>query len=149
MKIFYFAYGSNMSSSHLVQRISSTTAIGRAALSDWCVTFNKKSKDGSGKANLLYKPGFVTWGSLYEMSFDEITKLDKIEKCYNRITIKVIKDNGELVEAETYISDYLIERPIAFDSYKQMLISGAIEHHLPPEYIHYLQQLPSKPEKAS
>jgi cation transport regulator ChaC len=148
MTIFYFAYGSNMLSSRLVKRVPSAKTIGRAALYDWCVTVNKKSKDGSGKANLSYRPGFVTWGALYEISIDDISKLDKVERGYSRTTVKVKRDNGEIAEAETFISGSLIDNPVAFDSYKELLISGAIEHNLPKDYVQYLQQLPSKPEKV-
>ncbi len=148
MTILYFAYGSNMLSSRITKRVPSAKAVGRAALYDWCIAFSKKSKDGSGKANLFQKTGFITWGILYEISIDEINKLDKVEKGYTRKTVNVKKDNGEITEAETYISDNLIDNPVAYDSYKQMLISGAIEHNLPAEYVLYLQQLPSRPEKA-
>ncbi|MDX2272225.1 MAG: gamma-glutamylcyclotransferase family protein [Cyanobacteriota bacterium] len=148
MTILYFAYGSNMMSSRLAQRTIAAKVIGRAVLYDWGVKFSKKSRDGSGKANLFYKPGLVTWGSLYEIGIDEISKLDRIEKGYARTRVKVTKDNGEIAEAETYISDSLVDNPVAFDSYKQMVILGAIEHGLPTEYIQYLQQLPSIPEKV-
>src|SRR5208337_275145 len=121
--VFYFAYGSNMLSSRLTSRVASAKTIGRAVLNNWAVIFNKKSKDGSGKANLFYSPGFITWGGLYEINVDDISKLDKIEKGYTRITVKVKKDDGEIVETETYISDILIDNPVAFDSYKNMLIS--------------------------
>ena len=148
MTILYFAYGSNMLSSRLKKRVASAKAIGSAALYDWCVAFSKKSKDGSGKANLFQKTGFITWGCLYEINVNEISKLDKIEKGYTRMTVKVRKNDGEITEAETYVSDILIETPVALDVYKKILVSGAIEHNLPKEYIQYLQQLPSRPEKA-
>jgi len=148
MTILYFAYGSNMLTSRITKRIPSAKAVGRAALYNLCVLFNKKSKDGSGKANLFPKTGFVTWGSLYEICADEINELDKIEKGYIRKTVNVKKDNGEIIEAETYFSENITEKPVAFDSYKQMVISGAIEQNLPSEYVLYLQQLPSRPEKA-
>jgi cation transport regulator ChaC len=146
MTILYFAYGSNMLSSRIKKRVASAKAIGRAALYDWCVTFSKKSKDGSGKANLFQKTGFITWGCLYEIDVNEISKLDKAEKGYVRTKMIVMKDDKKTAEAETYISDNLTDNPIAFDSYKQMLTSGAVEHNLPIEYILYLQQLPSRPD---
>lgn len=148
MTVLYFAYGSNMLSSRIMRRVSSAKVVERAALYDWCVIFSKKSRDGSGKANLSRKSDFVTWGVLYEINMDEISKLDNIEKGYARTTVSVQKNSGELVKTETYISDDLIDDPVAFDSYKQLLISGAIEHNLPAEYVLYLQQLPSRPEKA-
>jgi hypothetical protein len=130
------------------KRVPSAKIVGRATLLDWMVNFSKKSKDGSGKANLLHKPGFVTWGSLYTIDDNEIDKLDKIEKGYNRIAVSVKKGDGEIVEAETYISDVLIDNPVAFDSYKEKVILGANENNFPKDYVQYLQNLPSKPEKA-
>lgn len=135
-----------MLSSRLIKRVPSAKIRGRVALDNWCVNFSKKSKDGSGKANLTNKPGFVTWGLLYEIDDVEIEKLDKIENGYTRIKVIVKKDDGETVQAETYISNDFIDNPIAFDSYKQMLIRGAVDHNLPIDYIHYLQQLPSRPD---
>jgi len=148
MTILYFAYGSNMLTSRITKRVPSARAVGQAALYNWCVLFSKKSKDGSGKANLFPKTGYITWGYLYEISPDGINELDKIEKGYTRETVNVRKDNGEVIEAETYISENLTENPVAFDSYKQMVISGAIEHNFPAEYVLYLQRLPSRPEKT-
>ncbi len=149
MTSLYFAYGSNMLSSQIMKRVPSVKVIGIAALHDWCVNFSKKSIDGSGKANLLQKTGFITWGVLYEIEKDGISELDEIEKGYRRITIRVIKNNSETTEAQTYISDNLIDKPVALDFYKQKVISGAIEHKLPEEYILYLQQLPSRIPKAT
>lgn len=135
-----------MLSSRIIKRIPSAKIKERAALHNWCVNFNKKSIDGSGKANLSQKTGFITWGCLYEIDANEISRLDGIEKGYIRIKVNVIKDDGVTVEAETYISDNITDNPVAFDSYKQLLISGSTEHNLPAEYVLYLQQLPSKPD---
>lgn len=148
MTIFYFAYGSNLLSSRLTKRIPSAKAIGRAILNDWRVVFNKKSKDGSGKANLLYRPGSITWGCLYQIKNDDLSALDKFEKGYARINVQVQTDNAEIIEAETYVSASIVSNPTAYDTYKKMVISGASEHNFPPEYIEYLQKLPSKPDKA-
>ena len=146
--MFYFAYGSNMLSSRLGRRVPSAKIIGRASLYNWIVNFSKKSIDGSGKANLIEKDGFVTWGCLYEIDDNEIEILDKIEIGYTRKTVNVRKIDGESVIAEIYISDDLIDIPVAFDSYKNKLIQGALEHDLPQDYVQFLKQLPSKPNKG-
>lgn len=145
MTIFYFAYGSNMLFDQIIKRVPSVKVKGIATLHDYCVNFSKKSTDGSGKANLVQKPGFITWGVLYKIGEDEISKLDEVEKGYKRITVSVKKNDSKTMEAETYISDNLIENPVAFDFYKQKIIEGAREHELPEEYIFYLKRLPSKP----
>ncbi len=146
MKTLYFAYGSNMLESRLLARIPSAKFISNGRLSGWRVVFNKKSQDGSGKANLLPAPDFETWGVLYELDWHALDRLDVYERGYRRISMQVYSARRQLIEAVTYISDSTTDEPIAFDSYKQLVIAGARENDLPIEYIRYLEQLPSKPD---
>lgn len=148
MRILYFAYGSNMSSVRLRSRIPSVKVVDQAYLKDRKVLFNKRSTDGSGKANLVESPGDVTWGVLYEMNDSDVEQLDRIEKGYQRIKIRVWQPDGETLEAVTYQSTQLTDDPIAYDWYKDLLITGARDHHLPQDYIAYLEQLPAKPDKT-
>lgn len=148
MRILYFAYGSNMSSVRLCSRIPSVKVVDQAYLKDRKVLFNKRSTDGSGKANLVESPGDVTWGVLYEMNDSDVEQLDRIEKGYQRIKIRVWQPDGETLEAVTYQSTQLTDDPIAYDRYKDLLITGARNHHLPQDYIAYLEQLPAKPDKT-
>jgi len=149
MTIFYFAYGSNMLSSRIISRIASAQYREKAILHGWRVIFNKKSKDGSCKANLVYSPDIMTWGCLYQINNNDLHILDKFEDGYTRTTVQVQTDDAEIVEATTYISDLTSDNPVAYDSYKQMVILGAKEHNLPSEYIDYLESLPSRPNQAT
>jgi gamma-glutamylcyclotransferase (GGCT)/AIG2-like uncharacterized protein YtfP len=149
MQILYFAYGSNMSSEHLLSRISSIKIIGCALLKDWKVVFNKRSNDGSGKANLVESPGTVTWGVLYEMDVQDLDTLDKIEDGYEHATVRVWTLGGNVVEAVTYISENLTDDPRAYKWYKELILSGARENNLPQDYIAYLEGLPVKPNNNS
>ena len=142
-KILYFAYGSNMCTGRLLSRISSAKPIGRGRLLNKRLVCNKKSKDGSGKANLEDSPGNVVWGLLYEIDSSDLNKLDKAEEEYQRVTMYVRTNEGKLVQAQVYISKRLT-KAIPFDWYKEMLISGAVEHQLPEEYIDFLRHLTSK-----
>lgn len=148
MRILYFAYGSNMSSVRLRSRIPSVKVVDQAYLKDRKVLFNKRSTDGSGKANLVESHGDVTWGVLYEMNDSDVEQLDRIEKGYQRIKIRVWQPDGETLEAVTYQSTQLTDDPIAYNWYKDLLITGARDHHLPQDYIAYLEQLPAKPDKT-
>ena len=56
MTMLYFAYGSNMLTERLKARVSSATPIGKANLSDHGLRFHKKSKDGSGKCDIIKSP---------------------------------------------------------------------------------------------
>jgi len=149
MRVLYFAYGSNMSSERLRSRISFMQIISRALLKDWKVVFNKRSNDGSGKANLVESPGAVTWGVLYEIDVQDLDTLDKIEAGYEHTTVRIWTPDGNVVEAVTYISENLTDDPRAYKWYKELILSGARENNLPQDYIAYLEELPVKPNSDS
>ncbi|GIV89167.1 MAG: hypothetical protein KatS3mg055_1685 [Chloroflexus sp.] len=144
MKVLYFAYGSNMSLERLRSRIASVKVIGRAFLKDWNMVLNKRSRDGSGKANLVESPGDVTWGVLYEIHNSDLDTLDRVEGGYQRITVQVQQPDGTVVEAVTYISGNLTNDPRPYRWYKELILSGAREHNLPQDYIARLEGLPVK-----
>jgi gamma-glutamylcyclotransferase (GGCT)/AIG2-like uncharacterized protein YtfP len=138
-----------MLSERLCSRIPSAKAIGRALLEDWVVVFSKRSKDGTGKANLVEKSGAVTWGVLYEIDVQDLEVLDRVEGGYKRLTVRVRKSGGDEVEATTYISENLTDDPTAHRWYKDTILSGAHEHSLPQSYIAYLEELPVKSNSNS
>ena len=149
MKILYFAYGSNMATDHMVLRIPSAEPLGRARLRGKRVVFNKRSRDGSGKANLVDSPGSVSWGVLYKVDFEDIEALDRIEGGYMRTQVTVQLNEGTTVSAETYTSTEVTDEPVAYDWYKDLLVTGAREHSLPPDYVCYLEHLPDKADTSS
>ena len=76
MKIF--CYGSNMSSERITERCSSSRFISIAKVSGWKLLFNKRSKDGSGKANLVYTGDVsLVWGVIFDISEDQKPILDR------------------------------------------------------------------------
>jgi len=66
-RVPYFAYGSNMLSDRLCSRSPSARAIGPAWLPNWQMMFNKRSIDGSAKANLMRRVGDKTWGDFMKL----------------------------------------------------------------------------------
>jgi gamma-glutamylcyclotransferase (GGCT)/AIG2-like uncharacterized protein YtfP len=146
-RVLYFAYGSNMSTSRFLARIACARSAGIAYLKNKKVLFNKVSTDGSGKANLVDSPGDVTWGVLYQIDFQDLSTLDKIEADYDRIQVQVLRSDGDSVKAVIYISTYLTSDPVAYDWYKELVLSGAREHNLLRDYIAYLERLPSRPRR--
>ena len=143
MKTLVFAYGSNMKTDRMIKRVPSARVVGKAFIANKKILCNKKSKDGSGKANIMDSPGDVVWGVLYEIDSEQLSNLDRIEGGYNRITIDVTLHNGKQVEAQTYHSDDLLNNSVPFDWYKNIIIQGACEHKLPQDYIDYLKGIPS------
>ena len=144
-KIAYFAYGSNMSTERLRKRVPSAKPIGRAKLPDKRLTCNKKSKDGSGKANLTDNTGYIVWGVLYEIDEIELNKLDEVESGYIRMIMKVITDEDSQVEAHVYVSSEITDDARPYNWYKKLIIDGAREHQLPESYVKYLKQTNQSP----
>lgn len=145
-KVVYFAYGSNMNTTRLQSRIPSAKFLCCARLQDMCLIFNKKSVDGSGKANILNKPDGIVWGAMFEVDSEQMEQLDNIEKGYDRIQVEAINDINKNIRSYTYISNELTNDPRPYKWYKDLIISGAREHHLPDSYIDYIEKTCTKPE---
>lgn len=138
--MIYFAYGSNMKFERISERIKDVKYMDIGRLFDYKLLCNKKSVDGTGKANIVYSPGDIVWGVLYEMDDEYAYKLDGIEKGYDRKKFEIDTDNGK-VDANAYISTKLTDSfPSSF--YKDLVVQGAVEYKLPDEYIDYLIALP-------
>lgn len=146
-RIMCFAYGSNMYTDRMRWRVPSATVVGPAKLPDKCMVCNKKSKDGSGKANLADSPGGAVWGVLYEVDLAELDRLDRAEGGYQRTSLQVWARQGSPV-AEVHVSTELTADPVPYEWYKELIVAGAHEHELPRDYLVYLEQLPSKPDPS-
>lgn len=134
-----------MVTKRLCSRVPSAKVIGQARLLNKRMVCNKNSIDGSGKANLVDSPGGVAWGVLYKVGAEELSKLDKVEGDYQRLTMQVLTNEEGFIESEVYISMKLTDLT-PYDWYKDLIISGACEHELPRDYLKYLKQLPSRPD---
>ena len=152
----YFAYGSNMSERRLRKRVPSAKVIGTGALNNHCLTFHKRSKDGSGKCTVECCESDKVYGVLFKINKEEKKCLDDAEgkvkddrkKGYKKITVKIeIWDSkcskyacGEKKTAKTYqATPVSINRELKpYSWYKQHVLIGAKEQKLPKRYIDYL-----------
>lgn len=141
----YFAYGSNMSTRRLQGRVRSAKPIGPARLPNRRLVCNKKSKDDSGKANLVDSTGDTVCGVLYDIAPAALAKLDEAENGYTRTVLEVITDQDSSLKAYVYVSSELTEDGCPYDWYKKLMIEGAREHGLPAYYVKYLEGIPSRP----
>lgn len=139
MKIF--AYGSNMYSKRLNNRIKSAKFVAKGFVKQHKIAFHKTSKDGSGKADCHFSGSDQdkTWGVIFEIDDYEKPILDKYEGIgngYNEKTVTVVCGDKSY-KAQIYIADdkntdsYL--KP--YDWYLEYLIKGAEEFCLPLSYI--------------
>jgi gamma-glutamylcyclotransferase len=136
MSILYFAYGSNMSLNRISERINEVKTVNIGFLLDYKLLCNKKSIDGTGKANIVYSPGDIVWGVVYKIYEDDMDVLDQIEVGYERKGFEIVTEEGK-IEANAYIS-YKITDTLPKNYYKEFILEGAVENKLPDEYIEYL-----------
>lgn len=143
----YFAYGSNMSQEQLKSRCPDAQCEGAAKLPGYALEFPRGSKKrGCGVASLTEAPGSVVYGVLYKLTENDFKQLDRAEgvavNAYTRRTIEVEGPNAQRQSAQTYIANPVESPPLPSREYIDLLIHGAIEHSLPPEYINSLRQIP-------
>lgn len=105
----YFAYGSNMDPERMKNRGVKFLKRERAILKGFKLVFNKISfqNPGEGFANIVEDDKEVVEGILYEIEENDLEKLDRHEgypSHYTRIKVNVTLENGQTVEAITYIA---------------------------------------------
>ncbi len=146
----YFAYGSNINMRQMKQRCPSAEFYAKAILREYQLAFPLFSeKWGGGVAGICSKKGGHVEGVVYEMSEEDLKKLDKFEGVdkglYHRIKVKVIIENGSSLETWTYSpnSDDKSSFPPSI-KYIETICEGAKEHNLSKEHIKYLTCLLTK-----
>lgn len=142
---FYFAYGSNLASARLRERVPSAVARGVARAPGYALHLDKLGVDGSAKANLRPDPGpeAGVWGAVYAIEATEWPLLDRCERGYARIEIDVWLAD-ERIRVSTYRSDRLTDDPVPLGWYKRLMVDGAREHGLPEAWCARLAALPSR-----
>jgi len=135
----YFAYGSNMLTARLRERVPSAAAIGIGRLVGHALRWDKRSgRDRSGKcdAEATGRQEDVVWGVLFELDPDEKPALDRAEGVgvgYIDKTVQVSTDAGPVTAVIYYATDKDPSlRP--YHWYKALVIAGAREHGLPAGY---------------
>ena len=134
--INYLAYGSNLLPRRLCARIPVLAVLGKVALDDWALDFNKRGGDGSGKCNLRPAPGSIAWGAVYSIAPADKETLDRIEGVGRGYSIDTLSlaDFGPcfFYRAETGALDAAL-RP--YDWYHALVLAGARHHAFPAFYV--------------
>lgn len=131
----YFAYGSNLSQSRLEKRIGKVKHLGIATLKNYTLTFNKKGKDGTGKANIEPRQNSLTFGVVYQLTNAQLDKLDSFEGAPHHYERKITSCNqdGSSIEAITFVAkdNWKTSKPLhPSKEYLNHILQGAIENHL-------------------
>lgn len=151
--LLYFAYGSNMSTARLRARTPSARSIGVARLDGHALRFHKRGRDGSGKCDAFATGDAAdrVIGVLYALDASELGLLDAAEavnKGYTREPVTVVTGDGRRIEALTYLAmpGYIEEGLVPFGWYRAFVHAGAVEHHLPAEYISSAIEVADRPD---
>ncbi len=134
----YFAYGSNMLSERLVRRVGSIRDKKVGYLNGYTLKFNKWSRDGSGKANIVPDESGKVWGVLYGMNEEQLAILDRYEYGYSRKLMTVETKAGKK-KAVAYIADEAPNEKSPYDWYLNFLVRGAEENHIPDDELERLK----------
>lgn len=141
-KIKYFAYGSNMCSGRLRERVS-CEFVTIARLTAYQLRVHKLSnKDGSSKGDAFYT-GVATdgvWGVVFDIPTSKKTVLDAFEGLgygYEDVEVVVTLPTGEQLQVRTYVADpkFIREGLAPYSWYMAYVLAGAVEHGLPMEYV--------------
>src|SRR6185369_13748258 len=95
-----------------------------------------------GVANLSVSSGAMVWGVLYLLKPEQHEHLDRTEGVpnglYRRLRIEV-ECAGELLVAETLISERRDPSRLPSFRYRELILDGAREHGLPEDWVRTLE----------
>ncbi len=137
----YLAYGSNMSSRRLGERVGPVHVLGSARIDDFRIAFNKPGRDGTGKANLVHEPGARAWGVAWSVTSQALEILDRYEGGYERVVRSIRVEGAGLVEAAVYLWTRRTPEITPTSGYLGHLIEGAREHALPDAWQEHLRRV--------
>ncbi len=148
MKINYFAFGSNLSSPRLLQRIPEASVHCVATLHQYRLCWRKNDRGQSGKCDIEFTDNIedIVYGVLYLMTHDDKQELDIYETTgfgYDHKHIEVTTVHGEIIEAFTYYALDIDHLQQPYHWYKEHVLRGALEHDFPPHYVEHIRSTPS------
>jgi len=144
MELNYFAFGSNLSSRRLIQRLPEVTVACVATLPRHLLCWRKNDRGQSGKCDIAYTGNHedVVYGVVYRMTRDERLTLDSIESAgfgYERKNVRVTSAIGDMLEAFTYFALDIDHQQQPFHWYKEHVLRGALEHGFPQHYVEIIK----------
>ena len=144
--MLHFGYGSNLNMEFLKSYCPGTEFVMRAYLPNYEVQFRFWSERRQGGiSTIIEKPGGLVHGVIYDVPGEELHELDILESVpqglYRRETFLVLGEDGGWHEGDLY---RVAEPKGPFTpsrSYVELMLRGAREHGLDPEYIEKIEAL--------
>lgn len=138
-----FAYGSNMLTRRIQERVPSARRIATATLAGYELRWHKVNRDGSGKCDIVrvQTPQAKVLGVVYEILSAQKPALDAAEGLDNGYdeTQLVVQAAGGEMQVQTYFATKIDPASVPYRWYKALVVAGAKEHGLPSAYIGTLE----------
>lgn len=141
----YFAYGSNLDPRQMELRCPGHRVLCRARLHDHVLAFHGESRTwGGAVASVDPRADSIVHGVVYELRPGDFARLDRAEgyagpgepgNRYERVQFPVELENGETIEAFTYIRPGPELPALPTRDYRWKILSGMRHHGLPAEAI--------------
>jgi hypothetical protein len=138
--VFYFAYGSNLSTRRLLARVPSAAVLTTGLLPEHLLRFHKIGRDGSAKCNAFYTGHAQdrVLGVLFRIDQAHLRLLDIAEgrgRGYEVKEVLIISPAREHIPAFTYFATRIDRRRRPFRWYKEHVLQGLREHGFTGEYL--------------
>jgi gamma-glutamylcyclotransferase len=147
----YFAYGSNLDRSQLIDRVGKVDVLGKGILKDHKLTFDIfSSRWGGGVADIVQFLGSIVYGAIYILTDEQLKKLDEYEgvpNVYQRFNVRVLTETEDLVDAITYsvVNKQEFIRPSP--TYLERIIKGLISHGYEENVVRQIQNIATAKEE--
>lgn len=143
--MYYFSYGSNMSTRRIQARVPAARIFSSAVLERHRLVFHKVSNNDATAKCDAWETGLTqdrVHGVIFTVSEQDKLVLDEYEglgQGYEEKMVQVKLINGEMIEAVTYYATRVDPALKPLDWYKHHVLRGAREHGLPEEYIQVIE----------
>ncbi|MBL7053072.1 MAG: gamma-glutamylcyclotransferase [Candidatus Portnoybacteria bacterium] len=150
----YFAYGANLDPEVIKKRCPYSKFVDTGEVIGHKLSFTRKtrsslpSKKDSWLADIIYSPGEIVWGAIYQIPFQEMLVLDGIEgnyrsvHGYQRMSIEVLLSRDQITKkAWAYFVKNREGTGPPARIYMEKIINGAKHHDLPKDYIDFLKSI--------
>ena len=149
----YFAYGSNMLTHRLKQRVSSADFSEVVYLPKYQLVFDKVgSFCGTGKCGIVPSEdnSDLVYGVVFDMDEKQLPDLDYVEGLGNgyermEVTLFSMRDDKS-ISAITYYPTSRDPEVVPYDWYKAIVLKGAREHQLPEAYQDFINSFGTMPD---
>lgn len=146
--MLYFAYGSNMSTRRIRQRVPSAQPLSVGVLDGHRLAFHKAGRDGSAKCDAVVSEdaGACLYGVVYRIDPAHRVHLDAAEglgKGYQCKTVTLRLADGTRATAFTYCATHIDASLRPYPWYKEHVLRGAREHRLPGPHIALIAGIPT------